>query len=511
MPLAFIRKTLEDTLVARSDPDRPDMFGKWLSREAVDALVAPADASTAAVRAWLATAGEPVTETARGDWMTVTLTVAQAEALLGGGARYHRYQHKAAKHLSVLRLGDPEGFALPAAVRAHVDVVGPTTRFPADPLKVRVGHRKGSNLRANKANKRQLFGPSGASVTPDFLRKLYNAEAARGAANTTNIQSCASFLNQYYSPSDLKTFFKKYASDAKITTPKEVIGPNHAGNPGIECELDTQYIMGVGRDIPTIFYSTAGQQPGNPENEPFLVWLSNVAGMKDSDVPKTFSISYGDNEPGVEFGYATRVNAEFQKAGLRGISIMFSSGDGGVAGGQSSPCQDGKFIPTFPAGSPWVTAVGGTTGHKLSALKTASFSSGGFSDRWARPAWQDAAIKGYFASSPSGLPAKSHYNQTGAGIPDVAAQGENFDVIDGGFPMPVAGTSCSSPTFTGIARHNFSQNTFFQIERRCILHSYGPDPHSCAVNALLQFSDRWGCSTRRAWPRGSPRSATSTR
>ena len=46
---------------------RPDMFGKWLSREAVDALVAPSDASTAAVRAWLATAGEPVTETARGD------------------------------------------------------------------------------------------------------------------------------------------------------------------------------------------------------------------------------------------------------------------------------------------------------------------------------------------------------------------------------------------------------------------------------------------------------------
>jgi len=287
-------------------------------------------------------------------------------------------------------------------------------------------------------------------VTPSFLRKLYNAENAVAAANTTNIQSCVSFLNQYYSPSDLSKFFQKYANSAKVRTPKAVIGPNHAGNPGIECSLDTQYIMGVGRDVPTIFYSTAGQQPGNPGNEPFLVWLSNVANMTDADVPKTFSVSYGDNEPSVEFGYAQRVNAEFQKAGLRGISIMFSSGDGGVAGGQSSPCQQGKFIPTFPAGSPWVTAVGGTTGRSLGALKTASFSSGGFSDRWARPSWQDAAIKGYFASSPSGLPGKSHYNQTGAGIPDVAAQGENFQVFDGGFAQPVAGTSCSSPTFTGI-------------------------------------------------------------
>ena len=76
-------------------------------------------------------------------------------------------------------------------------------------------------------------------------------------------------------------------------------------------------------------------------------------------MPLSMSVSYGDNEPGVDFDYATRVNTEFQKAGARGMSIMFSSGDGGVSGGQSQPCD--KFVATFPAGSPWVTAVGGTT------------------------------------------------------------------------------------------------------------------------------------------------------
>ena len=56
-------------------------------------------------------------------------------------------------------------------------------------------------------------------------------------------------------------FFTKYAKDAKITVPT-VHGPNDGSNPGVEAELDIQYVMGVGRDIPTQFWSTAGKQPG---------------------------------------------------------------------------------------------------------------------------------------------------------------------------------------------------------------------------------------------------------
>lgn len=51
-----------------------------------------------------------------------------------------------------------------------------------------------------------------------------------------------------------------------------------------------------------------------------------------TDTPAIFSISYGDNEDGVNLEYATRVNAEFMKAGSRGISLLASSGDGGVSG-----------------------------------------------------------------------------------------------------------------------------------------------------------------------------------
>lgn len=219
-----------------------------------------------------------------------------------------------------------------------------------------------------------------------------------------------------------------------------------ASNPGVEAELDIQYVMGIGRDIPTQFWSTPGKQPHNVQNEPFLVWLEAIAALSDSKLPLSMSVSYGDNEPGVDLAYANRVNVEFQKAGVRGTSIMFSSGDGGVAGGQSSSCT--IFIPTFPASSPWVTSVGGTTGTKPEVC--AKFSSGGFSNYFERPSYQDSAVKGYFASGASGMPSSSLYNATGAGIPDVSAQGENFDVIVNGFTEPVDGTSCSSPAFTGI-------------------------------------------------------------
>ena len=54
------------------------------------------------------------------------------------------------------------------------------------------------------------------------------------------------------------------------------------------------------------------------------------------------------------------------------------------------------------------------------------------------------------AGSTSGFPEASRYNATGAGIPDVAAQGENVEIVIDGRTSGVAGTSCSSPIFSGI-------------------------------------------------------------
>ena len=51
------------------------------------------------------------------------------------------------------------------------------------------------------------------------------------------------------------------------------------------------------------------------------------------------------------------VNLAIQKLGLRGRSVLFASGDGGVAG---RSCSSKRYCAGFPASSPYVTAVGGT-------------------------------------------------------------------------------------------------------------------------------------------------------
>ena len=159
--------------------------------------------------------------------------------------------------------------------------------------------------------------------------------------------------------------------------------------------MDVQYITSTGNEIATEHWSTAGAQPGNPENEPFVKWLTDVASAGD-DVPSLFSISYGDEETGVSYAYAQRCSVEFQKAGARGISLLAASGDSGVG------CGTAGFIPTFPASCPYVTGVGavtgGTPGQSPTGENVADLSGGGFSNYFARPSYQDDAVKAYVSS-----------------------------------------------------------------------------------------------------------------
>lgn len=82
------------------------------------------------------------------------------------------------------------------------------------------------------------------------------------------------------------------------------------------------------------------------------------------------STSYGYNEADLTPAYAARQCAEYAKLGLMGITVLYSSGDNGVAGNNNtclnpdgSQSADGKlFNPSFPSTCPYVTSVGATQG-----------------------------------------------------------------------------------------------------------------------------------------------------
>lgn len=223
-----------------------------------------------------------------------------------------------------------------------------------------------------------------------------------------------------------------------------------------EANLDLQYIQAVSAPIPVLEYSTGGRGPLIPTlnnefpntNEPYLEFLTYVLNLTDAELPQTLTTSYGEEEQSVPADFAYKVCNLFMQLGARGVSILFSSGDSGPGGACKSNADNTttEFQPNFPAGCPWVTAVGSTTGS--APERGVSFSSGGFSKLHPQPDYQAGFVQTYQASINStyaGL-----YNSTGRGIPDVAAQGSSFVVIDNGRTALLSGTSASSPAFAGV-------------------------------------------------------------
>jgi len=431
--LTFLLKTpaesfakMDRELTARSNPASPT-YAQWLSNEEVHALASPADHGAVAQFLAAQGVGAPAVRTSNGDALSLKMTYAAAEALLG--AEYYIYSHAEQSNIKIARCA---AYSLPAEVASHVAVVGPTTRFPA--------------LRQPK----KVVAPQATySNDPDNLRALYGVGSAVGGLAK---QAVTAFIGQYYRSNDLKHFLATYLPIA-YDTPIDLVGDATEGAPaGVEAMLDIEYMPALGSLNPTGFWGFSGESPENAADEPFLTWLITVANTSDADVPLLFSTSYGEDEgEEVPSAYADRINTEFVKCGLRGISLLFASGDSGAASGTGT-CPNGVFLPKWPADSPYVTGVGGATNGELPESAWDG-SSGGFSNQFGQPSWQVNSVATFMvtAGDAGTLPNASYFNATGRGFPDISAQSVNFPVIADGQTLPtVGGTSCAAPTAGGI-------------------------------------------------------------
>ena len=84
-----------------------------------------------------------------------------------------------------------------------------------------------------------------------------------------------------------------------------------------------------------------------------------------------------------------------------------------------------KFDPTWPASSPWVTAVGATYINSSYGENGWDYSGGGFSCNFDRPSYQTRAIENYLNNTRN-LPDSSLYCRNGRATPDIAAVGTNY-------------------------------------------------------------------------------------
>lgn len=299
---------------------------------------------------------------------------------------------------------------------------------------------------ANRPATTVLAASDYASVTPSYLFGKYGVtEPSKAVAGSSS--ATVQFSGNWYWPSDLQTFFKKYVPAIDGQTPQAFFGvggspPTTVAKPSIESNLDQQYSMALGNFVNSSIYYVI---PSGGIEEGFVQYATYI--NNQAVFPLVQSISYGQYGGQYTNSTVQRLDSELQKAGVRGYTGLLASGDNGV-GAKCSSGQCVSFEFDFPS-SPHFTMVGATQFTLTNQEEAAQLSAGGFSLDYYRPSWQNTAVQGYFNSGVT-LPSSSLYNANGRGYPDIAAAGQNVVIVNEGVDTPVSGTSCSAPITAGI-------------------------------------------------------------
>jgi len=420
-------------------------YGKWLTIEQITEKLAPPERNLFLVKDFLGSFGvHDITVNSYKDIVKVQVPATLAEKMFE--TILHKFKH-IDSDVTIIRVIRP--YSLPEDLAEVVSFVDDLIRFP------RLKSSKIIPITETESLSSDAWTSCGTSYSaytnPAVLQERYGYPTLTSAASG-NSMAVVEFQNEYYDTDDLKAF----SSQCKISTVTVSgdIGTNDAsyctGGLGIlarcvESLLDIEYIGAVAYPIPlTVYYYSSYS---------LLTWIEDVS--NNASAPLVQSVSYGNDEAQqTSNDYMYSVNTYFMTVGARGISIFFAAGDQGVWGREGT--TGNVFHPDFPAGSPYVTAVGGTDFATASTIgdETAwSAGGGGFSNTFPIPSYQSAAVAAFKANSTS-LPSSSYYNNSGRGYPDVSALAGQVNPYlisyKGGSFTAVAGTSAASPVVAGI-------------------------------------------------------------
>ncbi|KAK3290528.1 tripeptidyl-peptidase-like protein [Chaetomium fimeti] len=497
---------LKAKLNQRQNPAHPS-FGRHLSRNEVRQHRKPADAT--AVTSWLKGNGIRAVHD-QGSLISFEASAEMVKSLFQADLAYYGYQDSDADpvlralsykipawlrdhidfvhpitnfmpprpHLGHRRRPKPR----PHHPKPHWPHPKPTKKPPAEATSTTTTTTKSSTTTssASSSNPTLIHNPSHeeifpnlpclAATVPSCIKKLYNITYAPDSNTPSPVRfGVAGFLEQYILHSDVDHFLDTFTPTLPPTYNFTVELLHNATNPqdspsnaGMEASLDVQYAMSLGHPTNIIYYLTAGRgvkldattgialPVRHSDNEPFLEFLTSLLAKPDAEIPHVLSISYADDEVGVPRAYALRVCDLFAALAARGTTVLVATGDGGAAGTGQTDCVDRdtgmkRFVPTFPASCPYVTAVG-ATGNVAPPVAGAGFSSGGFSDFFGRPAWQDEVVKPYVKGLVKANDTRAALiNHDGRAVPDISAIGSAFQIVMGGSMSQVLGTSASTP------------------------------------------------------------------
>ena len=315
--------------------------------------------------------------------------------------------------------------------------------------------------------------PDAGYVGKEVIGRLYDIDSNLIIKNKTISAAAIEFQGGGFSNDDLKN--TQINNDIVPKKVYKVIGGNAGG--GTESKLDMQMIATTAPEVQLWYVN-------------YNLWLYQMANdmFNREEVPDILSVSYGwaerdqcsvtncNNKTSED--YVNRVNVEFMKLALRGLTLVIASGDAGSPGRTNEGCDNSSNLinPVLPGSSPWVLSVGATYVEKSDdkfkfktplcnenkcasglVTKSINFNQTGWTtgagfgiyNSEKRPIWQRSLVESYLKSGVY-LPDKNNWNVNGRGYPDVSLVGHNCPVLNSDIYEAVDGTSCSTPIMAGI-------------------------------------------------------------
>ncbi|MGD1069185.1 MAG: S53 family peptidase [Bryobacteraceae bacterium] len=348
------------------------------------------------------------------------------------GVKLEQYQHEGRDYRA--RTG---AIHVPADISGSIEAVLGFDNRPQAKTHLRV--RDGGGGQKISAHTQDV------SYNPPQVAALYNFPAGTdGTGQTIGIIE----LGGGYKAADLTKYFKsigvKEPSVTAVLVDKAKNHPTTASSADGEVLLDIEVAGAVAPGAKIVVYFTPNTDQGFQDA---LTTAIHDATHK----PSVISISWGGAESTWTAQAMTAFDSAAQDAAALGVTICAASGDNGSSDGVG----DGANHVDFPASSPHVLGCGGTNlqssnGKILSETvwndsAQGGAGGGGYSVRFALPAWQAAAkIK---------PPANG-----GRGVPDVSGDADpetGYNVLVDGQSMVIGGTSAVAPLWSGlIARLN---------------------------------------------------------
>ncbi len=341
------------------------------------------------------------------------------------------------------------------------------------------------------ADKNSAVSGSEVGHSPAAWPTIYNAGSIPTASNTTIGIVTAGPLTQTLK--DLATFVKNAGFASPVTSTVSVGSGSVTSSGPTEWDIDSQDALGSagGAVKSMIFYNAPSLSDANLTAEYNAAVSSNAA--------KIINVSLGECETSAKSaGTEAAEDQIFETATAQGQVFAVASGDSG-----SYECGGSTSQQSYPAVSPYVIAVGGTTLYTTSA--------GAWSSEtvWACSSSRTCASSGGTGGGVSSTETASTWQKssgvlgtsTKRGVPDIAFEGNPSSgtlAIVNGATAQWGGTSLATPIFVGFWARIQSAHSNSLVFPGTALYKFGAANESTIFHDITSGSNG-GYSAKAGW------------